>query len=93
MGSKHVVWLTIIRVVPIENGDETLIKPVNEVIAYRHREATVFIKWANTIHHPLIVSKDRDNDKGTFTILVSLANMLERGMWLVGVAQADLMKY
>jgi hypothetical protein len=93
MGSKYVVWLTIIRVVPTENGDEMLIKPINEVIAYRHREATVFIKWTNTIHHPLIVSKDRGSGKGTFTILVSLANMLKHGMWLVGVAQADLMKY
>jgi hypothetical protein len=51
------------------------IKHVDEIIANGHREVS-FTKWANSIHCPLIVSKDRGSDKGTFTILV----MLKRGM-------------
>ncbi len=45
------------------------------------------------VNYPLIVSKDRVSDKGTFTILVSLEKMVKRSMGLVGVARADLMKY
>jgi hypothetical protein len=87
------MWLTIVWVVLTVNGDEALIKPVDEVIADKHREACVFTKWVNSVHYPLIVSKDRGNDKGTLTILLGLVNMLECSMGLVGVAQADLVKF
>ncbi len=49
MGSKHVVWLTIVWVVSTEDGDKALIEPVDEIFADGHREASVFTKWANTL--------------------------------------------
>ncbi len=92
MGSEHVVGLTIVWVVQMENEGEALIKPIDEIVANRNWEANVLAERANCVHGSLVVQKDRGSYEGTITIFVSLMNKFKCGMGLVGVAGADLMK-
>ncbi len=92
MGSKHVVGLTVVGVVMTGNGGEAMVKTINEVVAHGNRKANILAEWANWVHNPLVVCKDRGGDKGTGTILVGLMNMLKCHMGLLGIAGANFMK-
>jgi hypothetical protein len=74
MGSKHVVGLTIVWVVQMENGGEALIKPIDEIVANHNGEANVLTERANCVHDPLVVQEDRGSYEGIIAILVSLMN-------------------
>ena len=92
MGSKHVVGLTVVGVVTMENGGKALVKTINKVVAHGNRKANVLAEEAKCIHNPLVLHKDRGGDKGTITILVGLTNLLKYSMGLAQVARADFMK-
>jgi hypothetical protein len=94
MGSKHVIWLTILGVATMENGGEALVKTINEVVAHGNRKANILAEGENCVGDPfvLVVRKDRGGDKGTITILVGLTNLLKYSMGLAQVARADFMK-
>jgi hypothetical protein len=92
MGSKHVVGLTVVRVITTENGGEALVKTINEVVAYGNRKRNVLAEGANCAHNPLVVCKDRGGDEGAIAILVGLTNMLKCCMGLVRIAGANFMK-
>jgi hypothetical protein len=92
MGYKNVLGLTVVGIVMIGNGDEALVKTINEVVAHGNRKANVLAERANCIYNPLVVYKDRGGDKGTVTILVGLRNMLKCSMGLVGIAGANFME-
>ena len=89
MGSKHVVGLTVVRVITTENGGEALVKTINEVVAHGNRKANVLSEGVNCIHTPLVVCKDRGGDEGAVTILVGLTNMLKCRTELVRKAGAN----
>jgi hypothetical protein len=92
MGSKHVMGLTIVGVIAMENQGEALVKTTNKVVAHENREANVHAEGADCIHNSLVVSKDRGGDKGAIDVLVCLTNILECHMWLVGIAGENFMK-
>jgi hypothetical protein len=93
MGSKHVMGLTAVWVIAMENRDEALVKTVNQVVAHGNRKANVFAEGSNCIHNPMVVCKDRGGDKGgCHCYLVGLTNMLKCRMWLVRIAGANFVK-
>ncbi len=92
MGSKHVVGLTVVGVVTMENGGKALVKTINKVVAHGNRKANVLAEEAKCIHNPLVLHKDRGGDKGTIAILVGLMNMLQCSLGFVGIAGANIME-
>jgi hypothetical protein len=82
----------MVGLIAAENCYEVLVKSINQGIAYALWESCFACKGAHSIHHLLIVSKNRRSNQTPLGIKIQLLYVFEHGLRLVGITRAQLVE-
>ncbi len=89
----EVVEDSMVSTILLENTKEVTIHSINKGIANALGECGVTSKWTHSTHHVLVICKNRNANMISIPIDITLLDVVEGSLWLIGVPSAYLGKH
>jgi hypothetical protein len=83
----------MVDVILLENTKEATVHSINKGIADTLGDHGITSKWAYSTHHVLAIHKNRNANMIAFPISITLLDVAEDSLWLIGVPSAYLDKH
>jgi hypothetical protein len=90
---REVVGDSMVRVILPENTKEATVHSINKGIANALGERGVASKWAHSAHHALVIHKNRNANMISIPINITLLDVVEGSLWMIGVPSAYLSEH
>ncbi len=90
---REVVEDGMVGVILLENTKEATIHSINKGIANAIEEPGIASKWAHSTHHAVVMCKNRNANMISIPVNITLLDVVEGSLWLIGVPSAYLGKH